>query len=213
MRTQLPIAALLSAVIVGPTAFAQTADLTEEKVRDFLDEAAQQAEEAMRADDLDGIRQWTQQHFAEDAQLAAKGSVISAGGATFTYTASLDREDVDALSQTMMGFRDFGRALTDYELEIEVQSVSILPNGEATALVRFLETAAIDPSQLAAAGGASGGEEQAQEGRSASSDQTQGASGAEKVFQSTSRCDMRLASGDQDRVEIRIAACDTTTTF
>jgi hypothetical protein len=212
MRTQLPIAALLSAVIVGPTAFAQTADLTEEKVRDFLDEAAQQAEEAMRADDLDSIRQWTQQHFAEDAQLAAKGSVISAGGATFTYTASLDREDVDALSQTMMGFRDFGRALTDYELEVEVQSVSILPNGEATALVRFQETAAIDPSQLAAAG-ASGGEEQAQEGRSASSDQTQSASGPEKVFQSTSRCDMRLANGDQDRVEIRIAACDTTTTF
>jgi hypothetical protein len=202
----------LGAIAVATPTVAQEGQVTESSVRSFFKDTMRQAEKAVAGGDWQGVRDWAQRHLADEATLALKGAIVSKKGPVLSYAGSLDREDLLGLgAATMMSLQDLVESFQDYSLETTVQSVSVLPNGEATAIVHFQEMASIDPSQLRG-DMEHDGEQVGTEERSPASADEQGDS-SKAVVQSTSACNFRLSNGGEDGMQIEIAACETTTTF
>lgn len=182
------------------------AAVDENQVRSFFDDATAEAEQLAEAGDWQGVREWTRQHLAEEATLAVTGAMIGRTGPVISYSASLDRQDLSRLaSMAMMSPQDMGEdAIEDYRLQTEVLSVSELPDGTATARVRFQETATVDLSEMAKVAAADGARARMAEAAAIPSRTT---------VQSTSTCEFRLGEGGAAGVEIQIAACESTTSF
>jgi hypothetical protein len=123
-----------------------------------------------------------------------------------TYNAVMNGRDLkraSALSMSAMGPQMMASgAIGDYEAGTEVASVTELPNGLASAEVRFTEHGMLDLRALAGATGGSDGGEAAIP-----------AEGLEPlIFTSAAECTFRL-SRENGEIVIILAACRTDTTM
>lgn len=207
MRTFIIAAATLCALGIAPSALAQDKALEEDEVTNFLINYSAKAEDLVNAKDWDGLQAWMQGLVNDDARFAMKGSIVSQRGGTFTYSGTMSGQQVKELhSSGTMGMRPMMQAIEDYTLDVDLRGVSLLPNGDAQALVQFRESGRIDPEELAQAMG----QAKQSEGRSALAAESQ-PRGA--VFQATANCDLRLTRASAGGIEVSLAACDTTTAF
>lgn len=186
-----------AALLAAGAAHAQDGGLTRSEARSFLGAVTTEAEESISRDDWRGVREWAQRNLGRHANFAIKGTVVSARGPVMTYSATLDADTLRRFGNaTMMSPHDvMGDTIEDYAHQGNVEHLTMLPNGEASALLALFETATI--AFPAAKGEARAG------GDSESGTVS---------FQSNGMCDLRLARADGNIV-IRAASCTMSTTM
>lgn len=197
MRRCIAAAAAAAGILATPALGQET--LSEDEVRAFFDQTVAEAGKAAETGDWQGASDWIQRHFAADGSFLVEGTLMTGGGPVFTYSASLDGENIQrfaALATAGPMRMAAAGALKDYVLVTDVRYVDALPNGEATAEVAFRETALIDPTLLQAV--APGGDD---------------AATMAIAVQSNSTCEFRLARSADGPIRIRLGTCRATTSF
>jgi hypothetical protein len=177
----------LAALAVASAAAAQEAAPTEPDVRGFVERLTERSRAVVAEADPAAMRDWVESTFAENARIAAEGSLVTADGPTVSYEIVAGREDLARLGGMMLaGPHAAGAGIEDYALASTVDQVSELPGGGAAAVVRFVESGRILPGEAAAM--------------------------PPVTFHTLALCDLRL-EGAGEAVRIVIAACDATTTM
>ncbi len=197
MRTSIFAAAVVTAA--AATGFstgvlaqdtAQDTALTEADVRSFVDAMTEESLRIVESGDWEAIRDWVERHVAETAQIAASGAVVGSGGPTIRYDLVATRENMLMLGGMMMAGPHGLGAIEDFALTSGIENVTLLPNGEAVASVRFHESGAVALPEAAETGEAP----------------------SSLSFHSTADCDLRLA-GSGEEVRITVMACHVVTTM
>ena len=208
------VAIAAAATLLAAPAYAQNAQLTEDQVRSFIEQASREAQELVQAGDWSGIQSWHQRHLADDARFAAKGTLLTKAGPTISFAATMDRKSLSRFAHMMMlSPQQVGpKSIEDFTLQAQVQNVMELPGGEASATVVFHEAGTIAvpaPAQpgegQATQGAQSQGGAQGQQGPAIPTERV--------VFQTTSTCDLRLSTTGGEAVKIAMAACEAITTI
>lgn len=185
-------AAVIAAATTGLATgvFAQDRELTEADVQDFLDAMTEESHRIVAGGQWEAIGDWVDRHIAEEAQITASGTLVGSGGPVIRYDMVVNRENLLLFGGMMMAGSHGAGAIEDYALTSSLENVTVLPNGEAVASVRFHESGAVE---LPAAGG-----------------------GAETPpalsFHSTADCDLRLRGSGED-VQFTAVTCEVTTTM
>lgn len=182
---------MAAALTVAATAFAPVAlaqdGLTESDVQDFIDAMTEESHRIVAEAAWDDLNSWIEGNVAEEARLVASGAVVGAGGPAIRYDLVADRDNLLLLGGMMVAGPHGLGAIQDFELTSEVENVTLLPNGEAVATVRFHESGEIELPAGAETSPA-------------------------MSFHSTAICDLRLQNGG-DAIRITTATCETTSTM
>lgn len=178
-----------TALFIAGSAVAQDARLTRQEATNFLEPLGEQAKQAVQRGDWQGITKWMQEHVADDAPVAIRGSFLATTGSTMSFQLSLSGAELQRFAGMTMGRLDrMPDAIGDYRIDIDVLGVTELPNGDVNALIRAVETGV-----LKAAPGNGGARPPA--------------------FHATTSCTLRLASAGDGDPEIRLAGCELMTTM
>lgn len=121
--------------------------------------------------------------------------------------ATMNRDTLDRFAHMLMvSPEQVGpKTIEDFTLKTEVENVTELPGGEASATVIFHEAGTI-----AVAAPGRPGEVRA---RRREEEERPGIPTERVVFQTTSMCDLRLSPMGEKDVQIKMAACETVTTM
>lgn len=187
---KLAVTAIATAALAG-AAGAQDA-LTEDEVRGFIRAMVESGRQLATEADWSAMTEWIEQYFAEGGRMAIDGSLVTTGGPVVSYQVVADREDLVRFGGMILtGPQGMGDAISGFSLESDVEAVTMLPTGEAAAIVRFREAGAL---ALPAPEGA------------------EGDAPPPVGFHSVTVCDLRMAKQDGE-TRITVAACDASTTM
>src|SRR5690606_31467540 len=146
--------------------------------------------------DWAGIQSWYEQRLSDTAQIAARATVLTRDGPTMTVSITMDAEDLNRFGG-MLGATPPGaqNPIQDFSLEAEVRSVTELPDGGASAVIVFDESGVLSMPMVAEGAADPAGE----------TDRV--------VFQTSSTCNVRLASEGGDSILMERVACDSISTM
>lgn len=220
MRTLLIAAA---ATLLAAPATAQES-LTEDSVESFVAEAVEEAQQLVDDGDWAGIQSWYEKRLSETAQIAARATMLVKGGPTMTFSIAMNAADAQGATGMMGHAHGQQNPIEDFNLEADVLSVTELPDGGASAVVVFNESGAIampaNPDAAAQSQSTDAPDEAAtsaaaeQGGDSVAADDSATAPGARRlVFQTSSTCNMRLATDGGESIKIEMIACDSVATM
>lgn len=178
-----------TALLITGTAVAQDTRLTRQEATEFLEPLGEQAKQAVRQGDWQGITKWMQQHVADDAPVAIRGSFLATTGSTMSFQLTLSGAELQRFAGMTMGRLDrMLDAIRDYQIKIDVLDVTELPTGDVNALIPAVETGVLKAGP--------------------------GNGGANSVaFHATTSCTLRLGSAGDGDPEIRLAGCELMTTM
>lgn len=182
----------IAAVLALTGAAGAQDSLTEEEVRSFIEAMVEDGRQLAADADWSAMTGWIERYFAEGGGMAVRGSLVASDGPVVSYQIVADREDLMRFGSMMLsGPQGMGEAIRDFSIGSEIQTVTVLPTGEAAAIVRFDEAGVLEfPAPQGAEGDAP----------------------PPIGFYSVTECNLRMAKqGDETR--ITMAACDANTTM
>lgn len=195
---------LAAAALAAPSAQAQAQDagggLTAEQAREFVSALGEQAREAVEADEWEGVSGWIADHVEDEARIHVEGAYQMSSGPAGSYEMTLSGAHLKRFARmALLGPQGeaMTEALSDYRLEVEVDSAWQIPGDKVSIAVNFYETGRLDFSAMMSegAGQAGGG------GQDAAEPEIGG------VFSAATTCAMRLGGSGEDIV-IEMAFCE-----
>ena len=126
----------------------QTQQLTNREVRQFVSQIEREINQMVQTRDLSHLRQWTQNHVADNAVFSRTNSIDTEGQSRAIASMTITKPDLLRLQRFVLsGMPERLSAVEDFELNIHV--VSVRPVGDSAAMVksRVSERATLAPRQ------------------------------------------------------------------
>jgi hypothetical protein len=126
----------------------QTQQLTNREVRQFVSEIERDVIQMVQTGNLSRLRQWTQDHVADNAVFSRTNSIETEGQSRAIASVTITKPDLLRLQRFVLsGISEKLKSVEAFQLDIQV--VNVRPVGDSAAIVksRVLERATLAPRQ------------------------------------------------------------------
>src|SRR5712671_7391667 len=126
----------------------QTQQLTNGEVRQFVSEIEREINQMVQTGNLSRLRQWTQNHIADNAVFNRTNSIETEGQSRAIASTTITKPDLLRLQRFVLsGMSDKLNSVEDFRLNVQV--VNVEPVGDSAAMVRsrISERATLAPRQ------------------------------------------------------------------
>jgi len=126
----------------------QTLQLSSREVRQFVSQIEREINQMVQTGNLSRLRQWTQNHIADNAVFNRTNSIETEGQSRAIASTTITKPDLVRLQRFVLsGMSDKLNSVEDFRLDIQV--INIQPVGDSAAIVksRVLERATLSPRQ------------------------------------------------------------------
>jgi hypothetical protein len=126
----------------------QTQQLTSREVRQFVSQIEREINQMVQTGNLSRLRQWTQNHVADNAVFSRTNSIETEGQSRAIASITITKPDLLRLQRFVLsGMSEKLNSVEDFQLDIRV--VNIQPVGDSAAMVksRVSERATLAPRQ------------------------------------------------------------------
>src|SRR6266849_8882614 len=126
----------------------QTQQLTNGEVRQFVSEIEREINQMVQTGNLSRLRQWTQNHVADNAVFSRTNSIETEGQSRAIAAMTITKSDLLRLQRFVLsGMSERLNSAEDFQLEIQV--VNVRPVGDSAAIVKshVSERAKLAPRQ------------------------------------------------------------------
>jgi hypothetical protein len=126
----------------------QTQQLTNREVRQFVSQIERDINQMVQTGNLSRLRQWTQDHVADNAVFSRTNSIETEGQSRAIASMTITKPDLLRLQRFVLsGMSDKLNAVQDFRLNVQV--VNVEPVGDSAAMVRsrISERATLAPRQ------------------------------------------------------------------
>jgi len=131
----------------------QTQQLTNGEVRQFVSEIEREINQMVQTGNLSRLRQWTQNHVADNAVFSRTNSIETEGQSRAIASMTITKPDLLRLQRFVLsGMSERLKSAEDFQLDIQV--VNVRPVGDSAAIVksRVSERATLTPRQAESGG-------------------------------------------------------------
>jgi len=126
----------------------QTQQLTNREVRQFVSQIERDINQMVQTGNLSRLRQWTQDHVADNAVFSRTNSIETEGQSRAIASMTITKPDLLRLQRFVLsGMSERLKSAEDFQLDIQV--VNVRPVGDSAAIVksRVSERATLAPRQ------------------------------------------------------------------
>jgi hypothetical protein len=205
----------------------QTQQLTNREVRQFVSQIERDINQMVQTRDLSHLRQWTQNHIADNAVFSRTNAIETEGQSRAIGAMTITKPDLLRLQRFVLsGMSERLNSVEDFEFNIRV--VNIQPVGDSAAMVksRVSERATLTPRQGELGGrqqresttgqapGARAGEEsedEQQRGQQRGRPSTRGQQAAVQLESQAACTHLIERNRDSGRLQIAMGICDAHT--
>jgi len=142
--------AVATVIALSASAHAQQRGLTADEVKNYFGQVQHDVTELVQRHDVEGIAQWSDRHFADEARFKVFAEMIHDNKPVMWSAIDLDKADIHRL-RDLLGAPAM-RAIQDYSLRIDVRKV--IPHGAdaATVIATWSDKAKLKLPEARAAG-------------------------------------------------------------